>query len=225
MMMIQMQKTFTPITSGVADSPLTQSLCMIEYDPNGENLYTHYLRWSWFSHWHKESPWWSMAQLILIYFLLVPEVCSSFGSKCLSSALNCMIAKSQLYNKKITMDPIWLMDGFLFFCLSVHKDQVSSTTTHPLDSQASLKSKESSPKLDPRKTPLFHCHWILVQKIYFWESCNKQRHMKKREREKEEVHREEWEIHHQGCHWKSFFFPKTTTATATATTFAAQYKS
>jgi hypothetical protein len=99
-----------------------------------------------------------MAQLILIYFLLVPEVCSSFGSKCLSSALNCMIAKSQLYNKKITMDPIWLMDGFLFFCLSVHKDQVSSTTTHPLDSQASLKSKESSPKLDPRKTPLFHCH-------------------------------------------------------------------
>jgi hypothetical protein len=46
MMMIQMQKTFTPITSVVADSPLTQSLSMIEYDPNGENLYTHYLRWS-----------------------------------------------------------------------------------------------------------------------------------------------------------------------------------
>jgi hypothetical protein len=46
MMMVQMQKTFTPITSGVADSPLTQSLSMIEYDPNGENLYTHYLRWS-----------------------------------------------------------------------------------------------------------------------------------------------------------------------------------
>ncbi len=168
MMMIQMQKTFPPITSGVADSPLTQSLSMIEYDPNGENLYTHYLRWSWFSHWHKESPWWSMAQLIVIYFLLVPEVCSSFGSKRLSSALNCMIAKSQLYNKKITMDPIWLMDGFLFFfCLSVHKDQVSSTTTHPLDSQASLKSKASSPKLDQKKAPLFLCHWLLVQKIYF----------------------------------------------------------
>jgi hypothetical protein len=68
---------------------------------------------------------------------------------------------------------------------------------------------------------------MLVQKIYFWESCNKQRHMKKREREreKEEVRREEWEIHHQGCHWKSFFFPKTTTATATATAFAVQYKS
>jgi hypothetical protein len=97
-----------------------------------------------------------MAQLIVIYFLLVPEVCSSFGSKRLSSALNCMIAKSQLYNKKITMDHIWLMDGFLFFfCLSVHKDQVSSTTTHPLDSQASLKSKASSPKLDQKKSPPF----------------------------------------------------------------------
>jgi hypothetical protein len=49
--------------------------------------------------------------------------------------------------------------------------------------------------------------------------------MKKREREKEEVSREEREILHQGCHWKSFFFPKTTTAAATATTFAVQYKS
>ncbi len=128
-----MEKTFTPITSGGADS-LTDTKSLHDG---------------------------VMAQLILIYFLLVPEVCSSFGSKCLSSALNCMIAKSQLYDKKITMDPIWLMDGFLFFfCLSVHKDQASSTTTHPLDSQAALKSKPkaSSPKLDPKKTPLFHRH-------------------------------------------------------------------
>ncbi len=153
-----MEKTFTPITSGGADS-LTDTKSL------------HDGVWpSSFS-----STFFLFQRFLL---LLVASVCHQHWIAWLQNHGSII--------KKITMDPIWLMDGFpFFFCLSVHKYQVSSTATHPLDSQASLKSKASSPKLDQKKTPLFHCHWILVQKIYFWESCNKQRHMKKRERERE----------------------------------------
>ncbi len=152
-----MEKTFTPITSGGADS-LTDTKSL--HDGVSPSSFS--------------STFFLFQRFVL---LLVASVCHQHWIAWLQNHSSII--------KKITMDPIWLMDGFLFFfCLSVHKYQVSSTTTHPLDSQASLKSKASSPKLDQKQPPFFNVIEYWSRKFTF-ESHVTNKGTWRRERERE----------------------------------------